>query len=323
MAGLVSLYECIAEPMVRVRDLFDARLRSERDYVNGLCRQVSRYRGKMLRPALVLLSGQASGRITDQHVGLATVVEIIHMTTLVHDDVLDESDLRRRMVTINHMEGNEAAVLLGDYLMSQAFCLCNELNLPEAANLIGVATREICEGELMQIHHRGDYGLNEAEYFQIVSRKTGTLIRLCCEIGARYGGADDRAVDALCTYGHELGVAFQIADDVLDIVGTQEQAGKTLGRDLDKGKLTLPVIHFLSVAQRAQREEALSVLNNGVVGRNARLREMMAATDSIDYALSLARGMVCSAQHHLAALPAGLARDALHGVADFAIDRQF
>lgn len=322
LAELQTAYACIAEPMHRVRRILDAELHSQLNFVNQLCRHIGRLRGKMLRPALLLLSGQACGKLTDQHISLAAVVELVHLATLVHDDVLDEAEIRRQMITVNRLEGNEAAVLLGDYLISHAFSLCNSLNLPFASELIGSATATICEGELMQVHHRGDYELTEPQYFEIIARKTAVLTRVCCTLGAYYAGADQAMTEAMACYGRDVGVAFQIVDDVLDIVGQQQQAGKTLGRDLEKGKLTLPVIHFLATAEPAQRRRALAVLSDGQLGRTDRLRKLLASSDSVDYAVGLARNFVESANARLAVLPDCTARDALAAVARFVLDRQ-
>src|SRR5688500_18246510 len=233
--ALAALTECIAPQMAEVEKLFHEELTSDLPPVNAPIKHVSRFRGKMLRPMLVLLSGQASGKLTDAHVTIATVVEMVHMATLVHDDVLDEAELRRKGATINHLKGNEAAVLLGDYLISHSYHLCSGLGSQLASRSIARTTNQVCEGELLQIHNRNNIDLDEATYLEIITRKTASLCATCCQLGATFAGATEAVVEQLETYGRSLGIAFQIQDDILDIVGDVDTVGKTLGIDVEKG----------------------------------------------------------------------------------------
>src|SRR6185437_15550923 len=230
--------------------MFKEELDSELPCVNTLVKHVSRFRGKMLRPMLVLMAGKASGNgnLSDAHVTIATVVEMVHMATLVHDDVLDEAELRRKGATINHLRGNEAAVLLGDYLISHSYHLCSSLDSQYASRVIGRTTNQVCEGELLQIDNRNNLDLNEETYLQIITLKTAVLTGICCSLGARFAGADDARIKLMETYGLSLGQAFQIQDDILDLIGDVSTVGKTLGSDIEKGKMTLPMIHFLRTA---------------------------------------------------------------------------
>ena len=221
--GLGFLTDCIRGELHDVENLFHEELTSELNCVNILIRHVSRFRGKMLRPSLVLLCGKACGPIGRGHVVLGTVVEMVHMATLVHDDVLDDAELRRKGATINHLRGNEAAVLLGDYLISHSYHLCASLDSQLASRLIGRATNLVCEGELLQIDHRNNIDLDEETYLKIISRKTASLCAACCNLGARLAGADDGSRAAGNCMGCPLGVAFQIQDDILDIVGDENR----------------------------------------------------------------------------------------------------
>jgi octaprenyl-diphosphate synthase len=192
---------------------------------------------------LVLLSGKAVAgerELDDSHVTLATVVEMVHMATLVHDDVLDEAELRRKGATINHLRGNEAAVLLGDYLISHSYHLCSSLQSQFASRTIARTTNHVCEGELLQIDNRNNLDLTEETYLQIITLKTAVLCATCCVLGATFAGGTKEQIDALETYGRTLGIAFQIQDDILDIVGDAGTVGKTLGIDVEKAKMTLP-----------------------------------------------------------------------------------
>jgi len=318
---LSSLTQCVAAQLQQVENRFDAELASELGCVNTLVLHVSRFRGKMLRPLLVLLSGKACGQLQDAHIVLATVVEMVHMATLVHDDVLDEAELRRRGATINHLRGNEAAVLLGDYLISHSFHLCSSLDSQFASRLIGRTTNQVCEGELLQIHNRNNLDLDEQTYLKIITHKTAVLCAACCLLGAQFAGADESTVERMRQYGLAIGTAFQIQDDILDIVGDQSTVGKTLGIDLDKGKLTLPIIHFLRTAPREHRTLLRSLLSSREVDKIERIRNLILPSPSVQYATGRAEQFVAQAKTALSALPNAQAKRVLQTMADFVIAR--
>ncbi len=217
---------------------------------------------------------------------------MVHMATLVHDDVLDEAELRRRGATINHLRGNEAAVLLGDYLISHSFHLCSSLDSQFASRIIGKTTNEVCEGELLQIHNRNNLDLEEETYIQIVTQKTAALCAACCLLGAYSSGAGESTVESMRLYGLSLGTAFQIQDDILDIVGDQTTVGKTLGIDVQKGKLTLPMIHFMNTAPREHRTLLRSLLLSREADKVERIRNLILPSDSVQYATARARRLV-------------------------------
>ncbi len=216
--------------------------------------------GKRLRPALLLLAAKACGQVNAQHLTLAAVVEMVHTATLVHDDVLDEASVRRHLATVNARWDNEASVLLGDFLFSHAFYLASTLESTLACQLIGRATNVVCEGEIRQKGSRGDFALDEATYFEILDAKTAALCACCCQLGAHFAGADESMTQRLTQFGRKLGIAFQIADDLLDVVGNETTVGKSLGTDLEKQKPTLPLIRALQIADDAQRASILAVL---------------------------------------------------------------
>jgi len=321
--SLVDLYAPIRRDLAIAQRIFDDELVSELLIVNGLCEHIQSYRGKMLRPALLLLSAQATGEVSSSHHTLAAVVEMVHMATLVHDDVLDEADERRRLPTVCARAGNVTAVLLGDHLISHAFHLCSGLDSLYASRRIGATTNTVCEGELLQNHFRGNDRLGEAEYFDIIRRKTGALAAVCCELGAFYAGAEESVVQAMYAYGMSAGVAFQIIDDVLDIVGDRRQVGKTLGRDLSLGKLTLPTIHCLSSAGPA----TASALRAAVTGKEPyhpkRLRQWLDEAGSIEYAVSAATSHVNDALGQLDLVPPSDARSSLVAMAEFIVERHY
>lgn len=274
----------------------------------------------MLRPGLLLLAGRACGRVTEEHHTLAAVVELVHMATLVHDDVLDEADVRRRYPTVCRRSGNEAAILLGDYLISHAFHLCSSLDSQYASRLIGQTTNTVCEGELQQVHHRGNYGLTQEQYIEIITRKTASLTGACCRLGAHYSGASPEVAARLEQYGLNVGIAFQITDDVLDIVGSEEQAGKTLGRDLEKRKLTLPLIHCFAEGPADVRGRLRTLLDADQQDRLA-MHNLLTASGSISFARQAAERYIQSAVSLLGILPASEARESLQRLAAMIIDR--
>jgi octaprenyl-diphosphate synthase len=320
-ATLATLTDCIAAELAAVERRFHDELAGDLACVNTLVRHVSRFRGKMLRPTLVLLSGRAAGELTDEHITIATVVEMVHMATLVHDDVLDEAELRRKGATINHLRGNEAAVLLGDYLISHSYHLCSSLDSQFASRLIGATTNRVCEGELLQIHNRNNLDLDEQTYIEIITRKTASLCAACCLLGAKLAGADDETTRRLETYGLCLGIAFQIQDDILDIIGEPGTVGKTLGIDVEKGKMTLPMIHFMRTAPTEHQALLRSLMTAAEPDRLEKIRNLILPSRSIDYARDRARQLIDRARSALADLPDTDARRVLDAMAEFVVTR--
>ncbi len=320
--ALADLYRPVSDDLIEVKRMFDAELAGDLPFINELCERVRSYRGKMLRPALLLLTAKALGRCDRRAHTLAAVVEMVHMATLVHDDVLDEASQRRKQPTVAAVEGNIAAVLLGDYLISHAFHLCSSLDSQFASRRVGATTNIVCEGELLQNLHGGDMALSEAQYFDIVRRKTGVLTAVACELGAYAGDASDEVMAAAYEFGLASGIAFQIVDDVLDIVGDTSSVGKTLGQDVLLGKLTLPTILFMRAGNEDSRRLAESLASGRAMNRQ-QLADELQARGCIDDALSVARSYVGRAQEYLGSLPAGPARECLMGMADFIMRRRF
>jgi octaprenyl-diphosphate synthase len=307
--------------LAQVEQRFDEELKSDLPCVQTLVKHVARFRGKMLRPMLVALSGQACGKVTDHHVTIGTVVEMVHMATLVHDDVLDDAELRRRGATINHLKGNEAAVLLGDYLISHSYHLCSSVGSQSVARTIAATTNRVCEGELLQLDNRGNLDLDEKTYTEIVSRKTAALIAASCQLGAKLAGASDDVINQLHAFGNAIGIAFQIQDDILDLVGDVREVGKSLGSDVHKSKLTLPLIHFLSTAPQEHRELLRSLLTSDDADRAHKVRNLIAPSQSIPYAQRTARRYIEQAQACLDVLPESHAKSALLESARFVLAR--
>jgi octaprenyl-diphosphate synthase len=319
--SLRALYAPVAQQLDDVEDFLHRELSSDNPFVDQLMKHGFRLGGKRLRPALVLLSAAASGSIRPEHVHLATMVELIHTATLVHDDVLDEATIRRHLETINARWDNEASILVGDFLFARAMCLASSLDDIFACRVISESARSMCGGELRQVESRGNYDLTEADYFDIIAGKTAALTACCCRLGAHYAGAEPAVCDALARYGHDLGMAFQIADDVLDLAGNEEITGKSLGTDLLKQKATLPLIRLLNTMADHDRTELVSVLSRSENHHRDVLRPWFERHDAIAYARERARQFTEHAVRELALLPSTPALDGLRGLTDFVVMR--
>ena len=221
----------VAGDLDQVEAIFTAALAPYRSQFGSLIEHLRHYRGKRLRPLLLLLTAKACGNVHHAHHVLGAVVEMIHTATLVHDDVLDEADTRRHVRTMNADHGNKISILLGDLLFTNAFHQTSTLGEARACRWIGEATNNVCAGELRQISERGNLHLREEDYFAIIEGKTAALTECCCRLGAVYAGAEPDVIEQMAAYGRHLGIAFQIADDVLDLVGHEGTVGKTLGTD--------------------------------------------------------------------------------------------
>ncbi len=339
---LQSLQDIVASGFERVEQVFAAQLVSDLAPVDQMCEHVERYRGKMLRPMLVLLCGAAvrpdlqsrlcsdssDDLISEAHIICGAVCEMVHMATLVHDDVLDEAEIRRRGKTINAMKGNETSVILGDYLIASAYELCSSLSSPIPSRIVGNASAVMCTGELLQLHNRNNFELDEDTYFQILQRKTAALIGAACELGALcsvgFDKQDHETVQALAGFGKDLGIAFQIQDDVLDLTGTLETVGKSVGRDLDKGKLTYPIIHHLANASADTKAKSLQIIRSASEGDQSEINtliELLGETHSIQATVQMAQSYVDQAKSRLAVIPEGPGRMMLNLIADAVINR--
>jgi octaprenyl-diphosphate synthase len=319
---LRSMYAPIHAELEQVEQLLRDELCSEDPFVDRLVKHGSRLGGKRLRPALVLLSGKACGGGGPEHVVLGAAVELIHTATLIHDDVLDEADLRRHRDTVNARWDNETSILLGDYLLARALRLASSLDTVFACRAIAEASKLMCEGELRQIAGRGDYGLDEERYLGIVSGKTAELCACCCRLGAHYAGADASAQEAFARFGHHLGVAFQIADDLLDVLGDEAVVGKSLGTDLVKQKTTLPLIRLLGQLVPDDRDRVVELLSNSHHPHYETLKPWFDRTDAIAYTRDKATHFTRLAQAELQGVDADPAAEALRSLADFVGDRQ-
>ncbi|MCC6126424.1 MAG: polyprenyl synthetase family protein [Pirellulales bacterium] len=320
--ALRAIYAPIAAQLAEVEELLREELQSDHPFVDQLVKHGFHLGGKRLRPALVLLSGLAAGKTERAQVVLGAAVELIHTATLIHDDVLDEATLRRHLDTVNARWDNEASVLLGDYLLAHALCLTSSLGDLYAVRELSNSSRTICDGELRQIESRGKFDLREDQYVAIVGRKTAELLACCCRLGAHCAGGEAKIHAALDRYGHQLGIAFQIADDVLDLLGDEKTVGKSLGTDLAKQKFTLPLIRLLDQVSTRERPELLALLTASDNHRREALRPWFARFDAIEYARHNAEKFARRAAEELQRLPPSPARDSLAELTRFVVQRK-
>jgi octaprenyl-diphosphate synthase len=323
--ALAALLRPIAADMERVQDVLGEITRSPARYVQGLVDHVRGFGGKKLRPALVLLSGRAVDpeRVGEVHARVGAIVELIHSATLVHDDILDGALIRRMRPTLHSLEGEEISVLLGDFLLASAYAEAAALEDNLASRYLSKVTRIVCQGEMLQIHNRGNLDLTLESYLEIIEKKTAVLYAASCECGARYAGGDAAAVSALHDFGMNLGMAFQIVDDVLDLTGDEAVVGKSLGTDLARCKLTLPLIHFLHHGPSADVATVRGILADGRGGEEAEsIRAAVLANGSVQHAMDDARGRIHAATAGLGALPPSAGRDLLVAVAEYTLARR-
>jgi len=268
-------------------------------------------RGKRLRPLVALLSGGATGGIRPGHLDLAVIVELIHIATLVHDDIMDEAERRRAQPTVNARWGNSLSVLLGDCLFAQALNLSTEFENANISRAIARAAREVCSGEIIQTQRRFDLHLGIDDYLRIVEMKTGSLFAAAAELGAVLNEADAQTAQTLRDYGRKMGAAYQIYDDCLDIVGNEAESGKTLGTDLRKGKLTLPVLILLNSATPTERERYSALILEEKSEAITSLIKMNHSDCALKTSIDAGEALIREAQRGIEALPSNSYADSL------------
>ncbi|RPE81060.1 polyprenyl synthetase family protein [Vulcaniibacterium tengchongense] len=322
---LAAIQALTRDDMAAVDALIRRRLASDVVLINQIAEYIVGAGGKRLRPMLLLLAAGAlaprgKGIGADAH-QLAAVIEFIHTATLLHDDVVDESDLRRGRRTANAVWGNAASVLVGDFLYSRSFQLMVELERMEVMQILADTTNLIAEGEVLQLLHVRNPDTDEAAYLRVIERKTAVLFAAATRLGALLAGADAATCDALHDYGLNLGYAFQIADDVLDYASDAQTLGKNLGDDLAEGKATLPLIHAIARSDEATRTRLRGAIEQGDTGAMADVLAAIHATGGLDYSRRRAGEYAQAAERALAGLDGNDYVAALRGLARYAVSR--
>ena len=319
---LSTIQELIADDMSSVDALILRRLESDVVLINQIGHYIVNSGGKRLRPIVVLLAARAMGYQGDKHIELAAIIEFIHTATLLHDDVVDESDRRRSKETANAVWGNAASVLVGDFLYSRSFEMMVDVNKMRVMEILSHATNRIAEGEVLQLLNCNDPDIDEQKYQEVILRKTATLFEAGSRLGAVISHATKTEEDALAAYGLYLGIAFQIIDDALDYCSSDAEIGKDIGDDLAEGKPTLPLIRALQVVTTEQREKLRKIIETGGRKHIDSVIEIIESTDAIAYTQRLAVKEAEKAKSALDVIPHSNYRDALSALADFAVQRK-
>ena len=317
-----ALLAPVADDLQRVDALIRDRLDSDVVLVRQVAEHIVAGGGKRLRPALLLLSAGALGYRGRAHLELATVIEFIHTATLLHDDVVDESQLRRGRRTANAAFGNAPSVLVGDFLYSRAFQMMVGLDDMRVMRVLADATNTIAEGEVLQLMNCHDPDVGEARYLEVVRRKTAKLFEAAARLGGVLGGAGAALEQGLADYGMHLGTAFQVVDDVLDYSGAAQETGKSLGDDLAEGKPTLPLIRAMQVGDPVQSGLIRRAILEGGRDEFARVLEAIRATDALEYARAAAGREARAAARAIDALPPSAFRDSLLELTVFSVTRR-
>ena len=319
--GLSEIQQLLATDMRLIDNLFHTQLYSDVGMIVEIVEHLIGAGGKRMRPMLVLLAGYACGGNGEDLRKLAAVIEFIHSSTLLHDDVVDESLMRRGQSTANAIWGNLSSVLVGDFLYSRSFHLMGALGSMDIMRVIGETVNQLAEGEILQLQHVHNPDVDEAAYMQVIKNKTAALFAASTMSGAVLAGADPDLQRRMQMFGEHLGYAFQIADDVLDYTADAEQLGKNLGDDLAEGKVTLPLIHALNVSHPMQRNRLREIILAGEVSAMREVMEAIHNSDAVEYSRLKAEGHVQIAIQALEGVPESEMVAALRGLALYAIER--
>ncbi|MGB1108906.1 MAG: octaprenyl diphosphate synthase [Gammaproteobacteria bacterium] len=311
----------IDDDMKAVDALINKRLTSDVALINQLGSYIIGSGGKRLRPMIVLLAARACGYEGEDHIKLATIVELIHTATLLHDDVVDESDLRRGRNTANAVWGNAAAVLVGDFLYSRSFQMMTEVEDMKVMEILADCTNTIAEGEVLQLVNCHDADTTEERYLDVIHFKTAKLFEAGARLGAVITKKDEDTEQALAAYGMYLGTAFQLIDDVLDYESTAEEMGKNLGDDLAEGKPTLPLIYAMRTGSESERQVVREAIESGGLEHIDAILAAIESTQAIAYTAASAEREAKLAASSLSALPPSEYRDALEALAQFSVHR--
>lgn len=308
MAPVLRQLEEVSDRIARQSAAFDPA-------IEGYVSYALNSNGKQLRPLLALLAGGATGEVTSAHVDLAVIIELIHLASLVHDDILDEAERRRGLPTLNARWGNGLSVLLGDSLFAHALELSTRFESANISRAIARATRDVCTGEIIQTQRRFDLQMAIEEYFRVIELKTATLFAVAAELGATLNDAPRAQVEALKEFGRRLGSAYQIYDDCIDVSGREQLAGKTLGSDLRKGKMTLPMLRLLRNAPSIEKERLSQLI---LEGDSAAIAALLASGGALAFNESIDAGLECArmGKADVTTLPPTRAREALIAFAD-------
>lgn len=320
---LDDLKSLVADDMQRVNQVITDHLASHVVLINQLSQHIILSGGKRLRPMLVLLTAKSNGYQGENDALLAAVIEFIHTATLLHDDVVDESEMRRGQETASSIWGNEAAVLVGDYLYSRAFQMMVRAQSMPIMELLSNATNTIAQGEVLQLLNVNDPDTSEEKYHEVIYGKTACLFEAATRIGAMLANSDSSTEEAFATYGKHLGTAFQLIDDALDYSADSDELGKNVGDDLAEGKPTLPLIYAMQQGNDRQRDLIREAIKQGGLQHIDKITKIIKETGALDYTFTQAKNEAAKARASIEFLPPGVYRQALMFLADYAVERRF
>lgn len=320
---MLPFHRAVADEFSAVNQLIIDQLHSDVDLVENIGHHLIDAGGKRLRPLMVLLTCKALGYSEQQHLSLAAIIEFIHTATLLHDDVVDTSNLRRGRPTANAEWGNAPSVLVGDFLYSRAFQIMVSIGNMDIMAILSNTTNVIAEGEVQQLINAKNPDLSEAAYLDVINKKTAVLFAAACETGAVLSGASAQQRTALKEYGLQIGIAFQLVDDALDYQGDAQTLGKNIGADLSEGKPTLPLIYAMDKGSEEQRTLIRHAIEQCDVSKLSAIIGIVQTTGALDYTFDCAKKAVQAALLQLQLLPESEYRTAMHQVAEFAIDRTY
>jgi len=318
-----SIYSLIEDDMSAVDAMIQARLQSDVVLINQLGHYIINSGGKRLRPALAILSARACAYQGKQHTNLATIIEFIHTATLLHDDVVDGSDMRRGKETANNLWGNEASVLVGDFLYTRSFEMMVEMDSMPLMKILSHTTNIIAEGEVLQLLNCNDPDTSEAAYLEVIHHKTAKLFEAAGQLGAVISGSSPALEQAMADYAMHLGSAFQLVDDLLDYSESSETIGKNIGDDLAEGKPTLPLIYAMQHGNDQQRQVIRHAIEQGERDKIDEIISIINQTGAINYTSQAAEKEAKLAKEALVILPDSIYKEALLSLADFSIERSY
>ncbi|MGR3176040.1 MAG: polyprenyl synthetase family protein [Candidatus Scalindua sp.] len=316
------ILEPLKDQMREVEERLNGDISATDKRLSDLVFHIGKIKGKRFRPALLLLSGQCSGTLIPQHIDLAVVVELIHTATLVHDDIIDEAMVRRHVETMNSKWGRKISILFGDYLFSRAYTILSALDSQMATIIMSQTINILCEGEMVQLLRCYDTEVTESEYLSIIEKKTASLCAASCKLGAISSGANKKQTEVLTNYGSKIGMAFQIIDDCLDVMGKEEEMGKPINLDTQSGKLTLPFIRLVNKIPTDRKESTLELIfQNNSKDSKAAIAELLEEHEAVDYAYDTARQLVKKAQDGLSVIPDSIYKTSLLELGDYVVSR--
>ncbi|MDO8355471.1 MAG: polyprenyl synthetase family protein [Nitrospirota bacterium] len=321
--NMADVWEAYRDELDGVERQVRTNLDSSVALVNTVAAHILNSGGKRIRPLLLLLSARLCGYTGRDHHQLGSLVEFIHTATLLHDDVVDDADIRRGQRTARKIWGNQISILVGDYLYSKAICQIVDFRSQGINEVLAEACKKMAEGEVLQLYYNGNPAMPELEYLKVVEHKTAGLIAASCRMGAILADATEAQQDALFRFGQYLGMAFQVADDTLDYTANGERLGKTLGQDLRQGKATLPLLHLLRHCSEQDRQMIIDRMETRTLTEEdlGRLIRLMEEFGSIAHAMDRARTFVASAQQELSQFEDSTAKRALSVAADYMVTR--